>query len=223
MASKEFKIEVERREEIGKKGARNLRAAGYIPGIYYSQDQPASIPFKVAAKDLALALASDALVYHVSVGGERRNVLIKELQYHPVTDEILHVDFKGVRMDEEVEVKVPIHIIGKAVGVKEEGGLLHVELLELDIRCKASNIPTHFEVDISDLHLGQSVHAGDLTLGDVELVTSPEAPVLSIAHPKGPEPTAEELAEEEAFQFEEEGEEAEEGAEEGAGESGDGD
>ena len=221
MATKEFKIEVFRREQLGKKSSSQIRAEGFIPGIYYAQDQPDAIAFKVEAKTLISALASDALVYHVSVGGERRNVLIKELQYHPVTDEILHVDFKGVRMDEMVEVKVPIHVIGKSVGIKDEGGLLHQGLLELDIRCKASDIPTHFEVEITELHIGETIHVSDLDWEGFETLTSPDTLVINIAHPKGPEPTAEELAEEEAFEFEEGEGPAEEAEAEGETDTGD--
>lgn len=201
MATKDFKIDVERRESRGKKGSRKLRQTGFIPGIYYASDQPEPILFQVDAKLLGQALASDALVYHVSVGGERRNVLIKELQYHPVTDEILHVDFKGVRMDELVEVRVPIHIIGVATGVKDAGGQMHHDLQELDIRCRASDIPTHFDIDITDLEIGESIHAGDVELGDVELLTPVDVLVVNIAHPKGPE--EEEKVEEEGFEFEE--------------------
>ncbi len=216
MATKDFKIDVERRDGRGKKASRDLRATGFIPGIYYASDQPEPIAFQVNAKLLGQALASDALVYHVSVGGERRNVLIKELQYHPVTDEILHVDLKGVRMDELVEVRVPIHIVGVAPGVKDEGGQMHHDLQELDIRCRASDIPTHFDIDISARALGESIHASDIELGEVEMLTPADVLVVNIAHPKGPE-EEEVLEEEEGFEFEEG--EGEEGAEEG--ESGD--
>ncbi len=144
MSSKEYKIEVVRREEFGKRPMRRLRSSGFVPGIYYAHDQKESLPFKVDAKHLHQALQSETLIYNVTVGDKPRNILIKEIQYHPVTDEILHIDFQGVRMDETVEVKVPIHIIGRAVGVKDEGGQLHQSLMELDIRCLASDIPAHF-------------------------------------------------------------------------------
>ncbi len=207
MSMKEYQIEIVPREELGKRDVRLLRKEGLIPGIYYAPDQEQALPFKVGAKELRQALHSEALIYHVNIGDQRKNVLIKEIQYHPVTDEILHVDFKGVRMDEQVEVKVPIHIIGRAIGVKDEGGQLHQTLLELDIRCLASEIPAHFEVDISDLHLGDTIHAGDVELGDVELVNSPDSMVISVAHPRGPEEEEEVEVEEGEFAFEE-GEEA---------------
>lgn len=207
MSMKEYQIEIVRREELGKRDVRRLRKDGLIPGIYYAPDQEQAMPFKVDAKELREALHSEALIYHVNIGDQRKNVLIKEIQYHPVTDEILHVDFKGIQMDERVEVKVPIHIIGRATGVKDEGGQLHQTLMELDIRCLASEIPAHFEVDITELHLGDTIHAIDVEIGAVELVNSPDSMVVSVAHPRGPEEEEEVEVEEGEFAFEEEEEE----------------
>lgn len=203
MPMKDYQIEIASREELGKRDVRRLRKEGLIPGIYYAPDQELALPFKVDAQALRAALHSEALIYHVNIGDERKNVLIKEIQYHPVTDEILHVDFKGIRMDETVAVKVPIQIVGRAIGVKDEGGLLHQTLMELDIRCLASEIPAHFEVDITELHLGDTIHAGDVELGGVELVNSPDSMVISVAHPRGPEEEEEVEAEEGEFAFEE--------------------
>jgi large subunit ribosomal protein L25 len=204
MSTQEYKIEVFKREETGKSMLRQLRAEGFIPGIYYAHDQKDAIPFKVESKELRHALVGEALVYHVSVGGKRRNVLIKEIQYHPVTDEILHVDFQGVRMDEAVVVRVPVHLEGRPIGVKDEGGQLHQALLEVEIRCLASEIPSHFEMDITDLHIGHSIHAGELEIGQVELMTSPDAMVVSVSKARGmiEEVVAEEVEEEE-FLFDE--------------------
>ena len=208
MSIEEYKIEVTGRDEVGKGNLRRLRVEGFIPGIYYALDQKEAVLLKVDIKELHNALHSEALIYHMNVGGKRRNVLIKEIQYHPVTDEILHVDFQGVRMDEEVELKVPIHTIGRPVGVKDEGGQLHQALLEIEIRCRASEIPSHFDIDITELHIGSAIHASDLDIGNVELVTPPDALVLSVAHIRGVVEEVVEEAEEEEFVFEEGAEEA---------------
>lgn len=215
MATKEMKIEVHRRDERGKAEIRRLRSEGFIPGIYYDREQPESISFKVDQKVLLSALASDALVYHVTVGGTRKNVLIKEIQYHPVTDEILHVDFKGVHMDDKVEVHIPIHIIGKPTGVKDEGGQLHHILMDVIVKALAVNIPTSFEIDVSDLRIGDAIHAGDLELDEgVELVTAPDTLVANVAHAKGVTEEEELVEEEEEFMFEDEEETKEESSEE---------
>lgn len=210
MSTEEYVIAVSQRDEIGKTGLRRLRMDGFVPGIFYTHDQKDATPLKVGVKELHKALQSEALVYHLKIGGKSRNVLIKEVQYHPVTDEIMHVDFQGVRMDEEVVVRVPIHTIGRPVGVKDEGGQLHQALLEVEIRCRVDEVPPHFEIDINDLHIGQTIHVGDLEIGEVELITSPDSMVVSVSHARGViEEVEEEEVEEEEFMFEEE-----EGAEE---------
>lgn len=203
MPVKEFKIEVSLRDERGKSAMGRLRAEGYVPGIYYAHEQSEAIPFKVEAKLLHQALSGDAMVYHVTVGGERKNVLMKEIQYHPVTDEILHVDFMGVRLDEIVEVAVPLILHGRPIGVRDEGGQLHQALMEIMVRCKAGEIPPNIDLDIVDLHLGESVHAGDLDLGTAELVIPADTLVVMVAKPRGVEELEEVEEEEEEFVFEE--------------------
>ncbi len=203
MPMKEFKIEVSQRAEKGKSAMGRLRAEGYVPGIYYSHEQSEAIPFKVEAKLLHQALSGEAMVYHVTVGGERKNVLMKEIQYHPVTDDILHVDFMGVRMDEIVEVSVPLHLHGRPIGVREEGGQLHQALMEITLRCKAGEIPPYIDLDIVDLHLGDSVHAGELDLGTAELAIPADALAATVAKPRGVEELEVTEEEEEEFVFEE--------------------
>lgn len=203
MPIKEFKIEVSQREEKGKSAMGRLRAEGYVPGIYYAHEQSEAIPFKVEAKLLQQALSGEAMVYHVTVGGERKNVLMKEIQYHPVTDDILHVDFMGVRLDEIVEVSVPLHLHGRPVGVRDEGGQLHQALMEIPLRCKAGEIPPHIDLDVTDLHLGDSVHAGDLDLGTSELVIPADTLAVMVAKPRGVEELEVTEEDEEEFVFEE--------------------
>ena len=209
MSAKDYKIEVFKRDRLGKRDVKKLRAEGFIPGIYYAADQPDPIAFKMEQKELRAALADEALVYHVSVGGKRRNILIREIQYHPVTDEFLHVDFQGVSMDALIEFAVPLQFVGKPIGVADEGGQIHHGLMELHILCIASEVPSYFEVEIADVHLGESIHAGDLDIGGAELVTSPDATVLTVARPKVfEEPVVETEAEEFVFDEEEEEREA---------------
>jgi len=205
MPEREFKINVEHRDERGKSAMRRLRAAGFVPGIYYAHDQAEAILFKVDSKQLNLALTGEARIYHVSVGGDRKNVLMKEVQYHPVTDEVLHVDFMGVSMDEIVEVAVPVRLLGRPVGVRDEGGQLHQALLEVLVSCKAGEIPPHFEIDITELHMGNTIHADDLELGPATLVIPADTVVASVVKPRGIEELEEEAEEEEEFLFDEEG------------------
>ena len=163
---KGHKIEVNKRELSSKKSyVKNLRNMDEIPGIYYSHDSKDSIPFSVSKKVINDALKSDAQVYQISVGSKNRDVIIKSVQYHPMTEQMLHIDLYGVRMDQVVTVKVPIEIIGQSEGVKA-GGVLNQTITELDITCLPGNIPQNIEIDITDLNIGDSIRSGQLSLSE---------------------------------------------------------
>ena len=112
----EYKLEVQKREQYGKKASKNLRKSGVIPGIYYSSDSKESISFAIEKAELRNATKSGARLYSVNVGGKARTVLFKNVQYHPVTDEILHIDLYGVKMDEAITVKTSIQLVGDSIG-----------------------------------------------------------------------------------------------------------
>jgi len=179
--AKEYKIEIEKRELSEK--AKYLRHAEGIPGVYYSHDSKESILFKMNVSELREAIKSGAQIFKVSVGGKLRDVIFKSVQYHPVTDAVQHIDLYGVNMDVAINIKVPLVIIGECIGVKEDGGVISTPLTELEISCLPSNIPQSIEVDITELHLGDSIQAENLTLDDtLTLVTSPDSTIASVTH-----------------------------------------
>ncbi len=212
----EYKLEVNRREDFGKKANKLLRREGNIPGVYYSADSKSSTHFYINAKELTAASKSGAHLYKVSVGGKLRTVLFKDVQYHPVTDEVLHLDLYGVKMDEKVQIKVPLVLNGEPIGVTEEGGNLTHPLVELDIVCLPTEIPDNIEIDVSELHLGESMHAGAINLPEnVELAISEDVVVASVTHAMREEDLISTVPEEEEDITFEEGEvpEGEEGEE----------
>ncbi|MDB3868509.1 50S ribosomal protein L25 [Candidatus Marinimicrobia bacterium] len=183
MSVKEFKLEVNKRDVSGKKGSKKVRREGNIPGVYYSHDSKLSIPFSITQKELFEAQKSGSHIFNISVGDKKRNVIFKSVQYHPVTDDILHIDLYGVKMDEKITVKVSINLIGDAIGVKEEGGVLNSPTSEIEIACFPMDIIGSMEVDISTLSLGDSMPVGNLKLDDkYELMSSPDAVVASVTH-----------------------------------------
>ena len=188
----DYKIEVSKRELSNKKSfVKNLRNNGEIPGVYYSHDSKESIPFMVAQKVLREALKSNAQVYKINVGNKLRDVIIKSMQYHPMTEEIVHIDLYGVDMDTKVTVKVPIIIIGQAIGIKE-GGVLNQNMTELEVECLPSDIPQNIEVDISDLALGDTLRLANITVSEkLELVGDSETLIASIVVPAKQEEVAE--------------------------------
>ena len=181
----DYKIEVQKRELSSKKSfVKGLRHNGDIPGIYYSHDSKESIPFMVTQKVLREALKSDSQVYKINVGSKTRDVIIKSIQYHPITEKMIHIDLYGVDMDTKVVVKVPIVIIGQSVGVKDEGGVLNQSMTEVEIECLPQDIPQNIEADISDLAIGDTLRLDNINLADnLALVGDLDMLIASVVAP----------------------------------------
>jgi len=211
----EFKIEVHKRELSNKKSdLKSLRKDEKIPGVFYSFDSQKSVPLYIEKKSLREAGKSGAKIFNILVGEDKRNVIFKSIQYHPVTDEVLHVDLYGVDMNRAVTVKVAIHLNGNAIGVLEEGGVLVQSLNELEVDCLPSDIPDSIEVDISELNLGDALKVGDITISEkLELKTAQEQTIASVTHAMKEEELVPDVSEDEEFM--EEGAEGAEGSTEG--------
>jgi len=181
----EYKIEVQKRELSSKKSfAKGLRRNGDIPGVYYSHNSKASIPFMVTQKVLIEAIKSDAQVYKINVGNKLRDVIIKSIQYHPMTEEMLHIDLYGVDLDTKVIVKVPIIIVGQSIGIKEEGGVLNQNMTEVEIECLPSDIPQNIEADISDLAIGDTLRLENIEIANtLSLVADSDMLIASVVAP----------------------------------------
>ena len=214
----EHKIDINKRESLGKKGVKQLRSEGMIPGIYYSPNSESSTPIVISQGGFHEAVKSGARIFNISVGEKKQNVLFKSVQYHPVTDQVLHIDLYGIRMDRAVNIKIPVHLIGDPIGVTEEGGVISQATMEIEITCLPGDIPEFVETDVSGLAIGDAINVGILQLDEKITLITPEDTVLaSVTHAmKEIEPVVEE--EEEEF-MDEEGETPAEG--EGEGEGGD--
>tara|TARA_Y100001970_G_scaffold275829_1_gene377580 strand:- start:2468 stop:3151 length:684 start_codon:yes stop_codon:yes gene_type:complete len=181
--SNEFNLNVNKRELVNKGARKRALKEGKIPGIYYSHDSKESLPFYIEKKELANAQKADTQIFNISVGGKDRNVLFKSIQYHPVTDEILHVDLYGIKMDQVVSVSVMINIQGTSKGVVE-GGILVQNLNELELECLPMDIPQSIDIDISHLEMGDSLRSGDVKLDEKLTITTPEDQIIiSVTQP----------------------------------------
>tara|TARA_Y100001960_G_scaffold331806_1_gene430041 strand:+ start:363 stop:1055 length:693 start_codon:yes stop_codon:yes gene_type:complete len=211
----EFKIEVHKRDLSNKKSdLKLLRKDEKIPGVFYSFDSEKSVPLYIEKQSFRDAGKSGAKIFNISVGKDKKNVIFKSIQYHPVTDEVLHIDLYGVDMNRAVTVKVSIHLIGNAKGVLEEGGILVQSLNELEIECLPSDIPDSVEVDISNLNLGDAMKVGDISLSEkLELKTNENQTIASVTHAMKEEELAPVTEEDEEFM-----EEGTEGTEESTSE-----
>ncbi|MGI9023051.1 MAG: 50S ribosomal protein L25 [Acidimicrobiales bacterium] len=166
----------------GSATARRLRGAGKIPAVLYGHGvDPQALA--VEGRALRLALNTDAglnALISLDVSGDRHLAMARQLQRDPVRGTVAHVDFVIVRRDEVVTVEVPVHLEGEASLVHREDGLVEQQLFSLTVNSTPSSIPTHIEVDISGLGIGDAIRVGDLTLPPgVTTDLDPEEPVVA--------------------------------------------
>ena len=180
--AKQFKLTVEKRDLKGNKDLRQLRQDMKIPGVYYSYDG-SNILFQISNNEVKNAIQSGANIFTVNVGGNEQNVVFKSVQYHPVTEQIIHIDLYGVDMNKPISIKIPIVYVGTPLGVSTEGGVVVTNLNEIEISCLPSDIPENIEVDISNVSIGENIQAGDVDLGDkFKLVTMEDSTLMSVTH-----------------------------------------
>lgn len=191
----EIFLEAELREKKGRARVKDLRGSGYLPAVVYSHGKDT----------LSLQISRGALLklvhqYHLETsiinlkikdaGG--RPCLIKEIQYDPVTENIIHLDFNEISLTEAIKVNIPIETRGEATGVKQEGGSLEHLLWEIEVECLPTNIPKNIEVEITTLKMGEAIHVKDLILpSGVKPLHDPAAVVLHIVAPMKEEAPAE--------------------------------
>ncbi len=167
----QIKLDVQLRKQSGSAKVRQLRRTNVIPAIIYGgKEKPTMIQADRKTYDRIHRLhAGESLIYHLNVvDGEKKvadfPAIIKDVQLHPVTDQVVHLDFNRISLDKEIEIKVKIITRGDAIGVKRDGGTLDHSMWELDIICLPTNIPHHIEVDITNLGIHDAVHVKDLVL-----------------------------------------------------------
>ena len=192
MASSYYKLDVTNRKELRSKAARSLRKKGIVPGVlYYSGEENVNISIEKSV--LFHAMQSGQRIFEIDQGGESQYTMIKQLQYHPVTDEIIHVDLMRVRRSEKITISVPLILVGESIGVKE-GGVLSQSLNQIEISCFPTDVPEQIELNIEDLELNSAKSVGDLELDleDVDIVTDPSLNIVSITPPASEEEVVEE-------------------------------
>lgn len=190
-------IEVQPRENVGKNFNRRLRAIGQVPAVVYGDGKE---PVKIQVEErkierLLKAAGGGNAVFLLKLAGtqQSRHTMIRELQADALTGKMIHIDFQRVNMDQKVRVSVPIEIIGEAQGVRNEGGLLDFISREIEVECLPGDIPAHVSLDVTELHVGQHVEAGELELPEkVTLLEEPERVIVSIAVKRVAEVTHEE-------------------------------
>ena len=200
--SKFEKLNVDIRKEHGTSAARRTRLQNKVPAVVYHSGIEA-IPLSVDKISLNKALRTGQMIFEVNVEDKNQFVLVKEIQYHPVTDEIIHIDFQKVKEDEKISLEVAVRSSGEAQGVKL-GGLLVQMLNSVTIKCKPAEIPEFLEIDVTDMEMNTNLFVKDITLPtDVEMLTAEDIAVVSVQEPKEEKEEVVEEAESEEAESEE--------------------
>jgi large subunit ribosomal protein L25 len=193
-------LTAEKRESLGKGGARKARAAGNIPAVLYGHGEtpvPLTIPMRAFQLALRHHKGGNAIV-NLGVAGGEYTALIRDVQYDPIDHSVLHLDFQHISLTEKVEVEVTVHLVGVPVGVKDGGGILEHIARSVEIRCLPTAIPASIDADVTKLNIGDSIHVRDLVVTDLEVLSDPDTTIATVVPPTVAEETPAAAAEGEA-------------------------
>jgi len=177
-------VKAEKREGRGKNDSRRLRTEGKIPVSVYGGGEDA-VALVAQLKDLAAILRTDTgvnTVFSLDIAGiGAHDVIFQDRQIDAVKGRLLHADLRRISKGEKLEMTVPIHIVGEAPGLEEEGAIINQPLHEIKILVEPANVPDAIEVDVSNLHAGESIHVSDVKFGrGIEVHEAPETVLASI-------------------------------------------
>ena len=181
-------LEAQPREAGTKNHARRVRREGKIPAVVYGAGKDAT-PVTVDPRHVLRILRSDSghnTIFDLALnGGERTKVMIVDWQYEPIKGHLLHIDLKRIAMDKALRVSVPVELQGVPVGVKTEGGILEQMLREVEIECLPGDIPSHIDVDVSELTFGKVLRVSDLPHNEkLKFLTEANQPVAHVTSVK---------------------------------------
>lgn len=169
------------KREISTKGTLNqMRKEGVVPCIYYSKGND-PIVFSSLEIDLnPLVFTSDTHLIHLKINDqEQLDCIVKDVQFDPVTDRIVHIDFLGIVYGQVLQIQVPVALKGSPEGVKQ-GGLLQQYMHKLEVECLPKNIPDHLDIDVTALNVGDTIHVRDLEFENVKILTTQDAAVVAV-------------------------------------------
>ena len=182
---KEIEVTGKKRSTIGKKSSNNLRKEGFIPCNLYGEAKdengaPKALAFTWPMNELRkIVYTPHIYVINLSIDGESHTAILKELQFHPVTDALLHVDFYEVNDQKPITIGIPVKLTGLAQGIRD-GGRMNLSIRKINVTAKYQDIPEHLDIDVTDLKIGKSIKVGDLHFEGLEMATSKEVVVCSI-------------------------------------------
>ncbi len=198
-------LEAEVRETGTKRASKLVRNNGRVPGVYYSKHD-APIHFSVTEKAIKpLVYTAETHLVSLKVDGKELDCVLKDIQFDPITDKVVHFDLIGLTSGETFQLEVPVQLHGTPVGIKE-GGIIQHLIHKLEIECLPKDIPQRIDIDITELNIGDSIHVEDLKIENITFLNPEDSVIVLVAHPKvekepveGEETAGEESAEPEVI------------------------
>lgn len=179
----EITLNAKKREDYKELTLNQMRKKGMIPGVYYGHGID---NLTIAANELDLRpiiFTTESHIVNLKIDEDKSlSCILKDVQFHPVTDKPLHFDLFALKEGETITIEVSIHLIGNAQGVRDGGVLQHI-LHKLDIECLPSNIPSHIDVEISEMNMNDSIKVGDLKLDNIKILNDESASIVMVVPP----------------------------------------
>lgn len=173
-----IKLAAVKRDVYGKKNSKALRREGLVPCVLYGGE--AEETFSISEKDLKpLIYTANAYLVEIDIEGKQEIAVMREVQFHPVKEQIMHIDFYRVQTGKPIVIEVPVRLTGSPVGVKLGGRLLQ-NRRKVTISALAENLPDHITIDVSDLNIGKAIFVGDLKIDKVTFLTPATAALCAV-------------------------------------------
>ncbi len=189
-----FKISGDLRTSVGKKSSKLIRAKGDVPCVLYGGEK--TIHFSSPELSFKkIVYTQHAYLVKLNIDGKEHDALLQEIQFHPVTDRIIHVDFKEISFDKEVITSLPVRVVGDSVGIKK-GGKISQKRRKLKVKALPGNLPDFVEIDITELDIGQSIKVGELEIENLTMLDPHRSMIIAVVSSrlsKGMEAGEEEL------------------------------
>ena len=177
-------LEANERKNTNKQTRNSLRNQGRVLGtFYYKHVKPISIDVSRQSIHPLVFTSKTNLISLKLKDHDKYECVIKNVQFDPVSDKVVHFDLMGITKGEKIQLEIPLQLIGNAIGIKD-GGILQQSLYKIDVECLPKNIPQYLDIVISDLALGDSIHVSDLSYDNITIISVPESIVVSVNHPK---------------------------------------
>ncbi len=182
---KEINVSGQKREATGKKASKLMRKEGLVPCNLYGEKRndkglPEALAFSVSLREIRKAVYTpDVYVVNLTVDGEPHKAIIKELQFHPTTDSLIHADFYEVTEAKPITVGIPVKLNGLAQGVRD-GGKLNLSIRKIDVTAPYKQIPEVLNIDVTNLQLGKAIKVGELSFEGLEIATPAQVIVCSV-------------------------------------------